>query len=235
MKGYSFFLPMALLMGLVRMSFAPQQQNPATLDDVLHKMDAVAATFHTAQAQIESKNYEAVIKDFDEPESGEIYYRKNDKGLEMMLDITRPDKKQVLLAEGAIRLYQPKIDRVTLWNLGKNKAEFESYLVLGFGGSGQDLEKEFDVKDDGPETIDGVATVKLQLTPKSQKVKNTFSQIILWMDPNRGVAVQQQFFQPGGNYRLAKYTNIQVNGKKIPDDVFRLKTTGKTQVVSPGG
>ncbi|HUO17896.1 MAG TPA: outer membrane lipoprotein carrier protein LolA [Verrucomicrobiae bacterium] len=233
MKGYSFFLPIALLMGLMRMTSAPQQK--PTLDDLLHKMDEVAATFRSAEAQIESKNYEAVIQDFDEPETGEIYYRRNDKGLEMMLDITKPDKKQVLLDEGTIRLYQPKIDRVTLWNLGKNKAEFESYLVLGFGGSGQDLEKEFDVTNAGTEKIDGIATVKLQLAPKSQKVKNTFNQIVLWMDPNRGVAVQQQFFQPGGNYRLAKYTNIQVNGKKIPDDVFKLKTNGKTQVVSPGG
>jgi outer membrane lipoprotein-sorting protein len=44
--------------------------------------------------------------------------------------------------------------------------------------------------------------------------------------------VQQQFFEPGGNYRLAKYSEIQVN-QKISDDVFRLKTTPKTKVISP--
>lgn len=234
MKVCSWIFPIALLMGLLRMT-PPQQQKPAMLDDVLHKMDAVAANFHTAQAEIESKNFEAVINEFDEPESGEIYYRKNAKGFEMMLDINRPDKKQVLLSDDSIRLYQPKIDRVTVWNLGKNKAEFESYLVLGFGGSGEDLERQFEVKDAGQETIDGIPTMKLQLTPKSQKVKNTFNQILLWMDPTRGVAVQQQFLQPDGNYRLAKYTNIQVNGRKIPEDVFKLKTTGKTQTVAPGG
>ena len=45
--------------------------------------------------------------------------------------------------------------------------------------------------------------------------------------------MQQQFFQPQGDYKLAKYSNIQMNGKKIPDDVFKLKTTSKTQTVTP--
>jgi hypothetical protein len=37
------------------------------------------------------------------------------------------------------------------------------------------------------------------------------------------------------DYRLVKYSNIQVNGKKIPEEVFKLKTTSKTQTISPRG
>ena len=228
------FLPIAFVLSLLHMGPAPQQK-PVTLDDVLKKMDAVAATFHSAQAQIESQNYEKVINEVDETEYGAIYYRRTGKDLEMMLDITKPDKKSVLLKDGKIQMYQPKIDQVTPWDLGKNKSDFESYLVLGFGGSGQDLQKAFDVTFLGPETINGVATAKLQLVPKSERVRNTFKQILLWIDLDKGVSVQQQFFQPQGDYRLAKYTNIQVNGKKIPDDVFKLKTTSKTKTVPPAG
>ncbi|MFZ0806199.1 MAG: outer membrane lipoprotein carrier protein LolA [Candidatus Sulfotelmatobacter sp.] len=232
MKAYSMFFPLALLLAHLHMSAAPQQK-PLTLDDVLKKMDAVSATFHTAQAQIESQNYEKVINEVDETEYGEIYYRRAGKDLEMMLDITKPDKKSVLLSGGKIRMYQPKLEQVTEWDLGKNKSDFESYLVLGFGGSGQDLQKAFDVTFLGPETINGVATAKLQLVPKSQRVRNTFKQILLWIDLDKGISVQQQFFQPQGDYRLAKYTNIQL-GKKISDEVFKLKTTGKTKTVSAG-
>jgi len=46
--------------------------------------------------------------------------------------------------------------------------------------------------------------------------------------------VQQQFFEPSGDYRLAKYSDIEVN-QKLPDNVFKLKTTAKTRVVSPQG
>ena len=129
-------------------------------------------------------------------------------------------------------MYQPKPDQITEFDLGKNHSDLETYVVLGFGGRpGRDLVKTFDVKYVGPETIDGIATAKLELIPKSEKVRSTYKQIFLWIDLDRGISVQQQAFQPDGNYRLAKYSSIQVNEKKIPDDVFKLKTTGKTQTI----
>jgi len=234
MKAYSMVLPIALVWTVLNAGAAPQQK-PVTLDDVLKKMDAVAATFHSAQAQIESQNYEKVIDEIDQTQYGNIYYRRNGKDLEMMLDITKPDKQSVLLSSGKIRMYQPKLDQVTEWDLGKNKSDFESYLVLGFGGSGQDLQKAFDVTFAGPKTLDNVATAELHLVPKSERLRNTFQEIILWIDLDKGVSAQQKFIQPQGDYRLAKYTNIQVNGKKISDEVFKLKTTSKTKTVSPRG
>ena len=132
-------------------------------------------------------------------------------------------------------MYQPKTDQVTIYDLGKNRVDFESYVVLGFGGSGQDLVKAFDVTYGGPESVNGVATAKLQLLPKSDKVRNTYNKIFLWIDLDKGISVQQQFFSPQGDYRLTKYSSIQLNEKKIADDVFKLKTTSKTQTISPKG
>jgi hypothetical protein len=130
-------------------------------------------------------------------------------------------------------MYQPKPDQVTVYDLGKNRVDLESYVVLGFGGSGQDLQKAFDVTYVGAETISGVATAKLQLLPKSDKVRNTYNRIFLWIDLDNGISVQQQFFSPQGDYRLTKYSSL--NEKKIPDEVFKLKTTSKTQTISPKG
>jgi outer membrane lipoprotein-sorting protein len=59
-----------------------------------------------------------------------------------------------------------------------------------------------------------------------------FQQIILWIDPARGISAQQQLIEPSGDYRLAKYSNIKVN-QNIPNDVFKLKTSGKTKWVRP--
>jgi outer membrane lipoprotein-sorting protein len=92
----------------------------------------------------------------------------------------------------------------------------------------------FDVTYIGAETINGVTAAKLQLVPKSQRVRNNFQQILLWIDLDKGIAVQQQFFDPQGDYHLTKYSSIRVNDK-IADSVFRLKTTSKTQTISPGG
>ena len=147
----------------------------------------------------------------------------------------KPEPKYVLFSQGKVRMYQPKVDQVTEFDLGKNRSDFESWVVLGFGGSGQELVKSFDVTYAGPETINGVATAKLQLVPKSEKARNTYNKIFLWIDLDKGISVQQQFFTPQQDNRLAKYSSIQVNGKKIPDEVFKLKTTGKTQTISPRG
>ena len=38
------------------------------------------------------------------------------------------------------------------------------------------MQKSFTVTYLGPETINGVSTAKLQLVPKSEKVRNTFSE-----------------------------------------------------------
>ena len=146
----------------------------------------------------------------------------------------KPEPKFVFFSKGKVRMYQPKPDQVTEFDLGNNRSELESYVVLGFGGSGQDLVKTFEVVYAGPETINGIATAKLELTPRAEKVRNTYKQIVLWIDLDRGISVQQQAFQPDGNYRLAKYSSIRVN-EKISDDVFKLKTTSKTQTITPKG
>ena len=46
--------------------------------------------------------------------------------------------------------------------------------MLGFGGRGHDLSKSYDVKYAGMEQVQGVNTAKLELTPKSQRVRSMF-------------------------------------------------------------
>jgi outer membrane lipoprotein-sorting protein len=252
MKRFSVILVIAIVvvvataLGCSLPVFAAPQSKPADsggLDTVLKKMDTAAASFRNTQAEFEWDTYEKVIDEVDDYQTGTIYYRRNGKEIEMMADVKmdgndltklKPEPKFVLFSKGKIRMYQPKPDQVTEYDLGNNRSDLESYLVLGFGGSGQDLVKTFDVTYVGPETINGVATAKLQLVPKSEKVRNTYKQIFLWIDLDRGISVQQQAFQPDGNYRLAKYSSIRIN-EKIADDVFKLKTTSKTQTISPKG
>jgi outer membrane lipoprotein-sorting protein len=178
--------------------------------------------------------YQKVVDEHD-TQKGIVYFRRTGNEIQMAADISDPTSpKYVLFTDSKVEFYQPKIDQVTRYDTGKDRAAFESFLVLGFGGSGRDMQKSFEVKYIGNENVGGVDAAKLDLTPKSQKVRNNFDHIWLWIDPARGVSVQQQLFAPSGDYRLAKYSDIQLN-QKIPDAVFKLKTTSKTKVVSPQG
>jgi outer membrane lipoprotein-sorting protein len=206
----------------------------APLQQVLSQMDQTAANFRTTQASFVWDQYQKVVDETD-TQKGTVYFRRVGNEIQMAADISDPTSpKYVLFTDSKVEFYQPKIDQVTRWNTGKDRAAFESFLVLGFGGSGKDMLKSFDVSYIGTEKVDGVDTAKLELVPKSLKVRNTFDHIWLWIDPSRGVSVQQQLFAPSGDYRLAKYSDIQLN-QKIPDTAFKLKTTGKTKFVSPQG
>ena len=204
-----------------------------SLDAILSSMDRAAANFHTAQTDFVWDQYQKVVDEHD-MQKGTMYFRRQGNEVQMAADITEPDKKYVLFSQGIIHVYQPKIDQVTEYDASKNKGDFETFLVLGFGGSGSDLQKSFDVKYAGMEQVQGVNAGKLELTPKSQKVRNMFAMITLWIDPARGVSVQQRFQEPSGDYRLATYSNIQLN-KKINDSVFKLKTGSKTKFIKQGG
>lgn len=201
------------------------------LEAVLTRMDKAAADFHTAQADFSWDQYQKVVDETD-VQKGTIYFRRLGDKLSMAADITVPDRKYLLFAESKMQLYQPKIDQVTVYETGKNKADVESFLVLGFGGRGHDLARTFEVKFDGAETVEGMKTMKLELVPKSARMRASFERILLWIDMARGVSVQQQFFEPSGNFRLVKYANIQLN-QKLNDDVFKLKTTKKTKFINP--
>ncbi len=228
-------------LGVSATTVAPNDD--AALDAVLKKMDSVAAGFRSAQAEFQWDNYQRVIDEVVDVQTGTIYYRRSSKDIEMMADVKKagtsaadlkPEPKYVLFAEGKVKMYQPKTDQVTVYDLGKDRGDLESYLVLGFGGSGEDLKKAFDVKYQGTETVNGVSAAKLELTPKSERVRRYYNRMVLWIDPDKGVSVQQEFFSPQGDYKLCKYTGIKLN-EKISDEVFKLKTTGKTQVISPKG
>jgi len=211
-----------------------QTQAPEALQRILSQMDQNAANFRTTQAAFVWDQYQKVVDETD-TQKGTVYFRRAGNEVQMAADISDPiPPKYVLFTDDKVEVYQPKIDQVTRYNTGKDRAAFESFLVLGFGGSGRDLVKSFDVRYIGAEKVDGVDTEKLELVPKSIKVRNIFDHIWLWIDPSRGVSVQQELFAPSGDYRLAKYSEIHLN-QRIPDSAFKLKTTGKTKIVSPQG
>jgi outer membrane lipoprotein-sorting protein len=201
-------------------------QSPVALDNVLKKMDATAASF---QGDV----YQKVVDETD-TQKGTVYYRRAGKEIEMMADIKEPDRKFVLYKDGKLQVYQPKIEQVMSYPAGGHRNELESYLVLGFGGSGQELKNSFEVSYEGEETVDSIATAKLQLIPKSEKFRNNFLKVFLWIDLARGISIQQKFMQTQGDYRLAKYSGIKIPAK-IGNEVFQLKTTSKTKFLSPRG
>jgi outer membrane lipoprotein-sorting protein len=194
-------------------------------------MDDAAAKFRTTEANFTWIQYNKVIDDVADTQKGKIYFRRDNKDIQMAADIREPDAKQLIFSSGKIQIYQPRIEQEDIYDAKAHREEFESFLVVGFGGGGHDMLKSFAVKFLGNEKIGDTETAKLDLIPKSEEVKRNFAHLVLWIDPQRGISLQQQLFETSGDYRLAKYSDIQVN-QKISDNVFKMKTSSKTKVLS---
>jgi outer membrane lipoprotein-sorting protein len=224
----------ACLVSLARAQSAARPDPGPDLERVLGQMDSAAANFRTTEASVVWEQYQRVVDERD-TEKGKVYFRRAGNAIQMAADIAEPDQKYVVFTDSKVQVYQPRIDRVTVYNPGKNREEFESFLVLGFGGRGHDLLKSFEVKYLGREKVDTVETAQLELVPRSTRIRNNVERILLWIDPARGISVQQQFFfGNSGDYRLAKYADIKVN-EKISDAAFKLKTNSRTKFISPQG
>ncbi len=208
---------------LAHPSFA--QNDNAALEKILKTMDATAATFKSAQADFEWDTYTAVVNDHDF-KVGTIYYRKQGNSVEMSAEV-RPSKNDlvqqyILFKNNKVEIYTPKTKQVQSFDATSNKADVQSFLVLGFGGGGHEMLKSFDVHYAGTEHVQGIDAAKLELTPKSASARNMFNKIVLWINSALGVSVQQQLFAPDGDYKLSKYSNIKIN-PKLSDDLFKLK------------
>jgi len=208
-----------------------EDANSSSLERVLSQMDSVASKFRSAEATFQWDQFQKVVEETD-TQKGKIYFRRAGNDTQMAADITQPEAKYVIYMDGKVQWYQPRIDQVTVYDASKSRQDVGTFLLLGFGGGGHDLLKSFEVKYLGSEKVGDVNTEKLDLTPKAANIRNHVEHIVLWVDPVRGVSVQQQLFQPGGDYKLSKYSDIRIN-QKISDNIFKLKTTGKTKVVSP--
>jgi hypothetical protein len=233
-------------LGALALSLTAAAQGPANLDTVLHQLDDASKNFRSAQADFRWDVYEKVV-DETSSQCGVIYFERKNGGTEMGAKVapsltqscngeaaaTANGTKTLQYKAGELQMFEPKTDHLTILRAGNNQALYESFLTLGFGGSGQDLAKAWNITDQGTVVLkDGprsVTTTKLDLIAKDAANRKTFSHVTIWIDPIEGVSLKQQFFAPDGDYRTTYFDHIRVN-QKVKEAAFAIKTDKKTQV-----
>lgn len=204
-------------------------QGSNRLDQVLAAMDQNAKTFRGAEASFTAKMWNSVINAFVPPDDiGKIYLRKTGSGIEASAIYSQPRDKQIIFSGDKLEIYQN--GQVNSYDASAHHDELETFLVLGLGSSGADMRNSFDIKDQGPETVESFDTEKLELVPKSASVLVHVPKIILWIDAKLGVSRQQQIYvENQGDYRLATYSDIALN-RNLPKNAFKMKASQKTVI-----
>ena len=205
------------------------------LTPVLNKLDATSKTFKSAQADILWDHVQTQPVEDKDSQAGTILVAREGGETKLALHIKtdngQPALKDMAYAGGTGKMYQPSIKQIQIFKVGDNKAALDAFLTIGFGGSGQDLSKNWTITSLGTEAVNGVSAAKLQLIPKDAELAKSTPKVLLWIDMNQGVAVKQQRFQNDGSYLVFTYSNIKLNGK-VPSGAFEIKTAPGTQTVN---
>jgi outer membrane lipoprotein-sorting protein len=210
---------------------AEQNAAPASTENVLAMMDKSASDFKSLTADLDNTKYTDVVKD-SSTETGHILVRKDQK---MRIEIVKPDPRTILRTGDSLFVYTPKIKRVEEYDLGKNRAMVDQYVLLGFGTKSQNMLKSYDVKLTGEEQLDGKKTFVLELTPKSDDVRRQITKIQMWIDRSSWLPIQQKFFETGGgDYIQFHYSNVMKN-LKISDSRFKQDWPKDANRVKPRG
>jgi outer membrane lipoprotein-sorting protein len=217
------------------------QANSPQLTFVLKQMDTASAKFQRATADFQWDYYEKIVHDTT-TQKGFIYFERQGSSTNLGALIVDPAAqtrshivKVIQYEKGTLQMFDPGVDQITVLHEGANQAEIEGFLTLGFGGSGTDLAKAWNIKDLGPETLTDngqpVKVEKLDLEARDPEARKNFSHVTLWVDPVRGISLKQIFYTPTGNYRTATYSNIKLNGN-VHKDQFAIKKDKNTTIVS---
>lgn len=199
------------------------------LDNVLQQLDKSAANFRSTTADFEFDTYQTDPIPDKDVMKGTAYYDRKGAAFSMAAHVQehngKPDQRMYVYAGGSFKLFQPAIDQVTTF---KRAGKYESYVMLGFGASGKELSDKWAIKDEGPETLDGVKTEKLELTAKDETVRKNLPKVTVWLDTARAISLKQVFDEGQGVSRVCVYFNIKTN-TTLPGDAFKFKTDSKTQ------
>jgi outer membrane lipoprotein-sorting protein len=212
-----FFLPVVLVAAFVPISALRAED----LAGVLAKLDAAAKNFHTTTASFEFDTVQTdPIPDTD-IQKGAVYYQRNGSTFEMAAHITsdnsHPAAKAYIFSNGVLR--ESDTGKASDAKSYTQAGKYESYLMLGFGASGHDLEEKWNVKYLGTEVIDGVKTDKLELVAKDPTVRQNIPKVTIWLDTARAVSLKQVFDEKDGTTRTCHYTNFKVN-QPLPTGAF---------------
>jgi outer membrane lipoprotein-sorting protein len=226
-----FAASLLLAMLPVRAAFAAEDK-----ESVLRRLDAAAANFHSTAADFQFDSVQTDPVPDKDIQKGTVYYERKGKAFQMAAHIRelngKPSPKVYSYAGGLFKLFEKSTNQVTTF---ARASRFESYVMLGFGASGTDLEQKWEIKYLGSEVLmdgkNGVKTEKLELVARDPAVRKNIPKVTVWIDPERAVSLKQVFYESASAYRVCVYFNIKTN-QSLPASAFTLDTDRQTQYVN---
>ncbi len=193
---------------------------PPDLAEIVSRMTDAGKRLKTLSANLEYTKVTVLVND-KSVERGGLYFHES-KSRQILIKIEKPDPKVILLKKNKAEIYNPKINQIQEYNLGQHTELVQQFFLLGFGKGTEDLKKRYNLTFITEESLDSDTAVVLQLIPRNESDAAHISKVLLWISEDSWLPVQQKFFEPSGDYAIARYTGVKVN-RQLPSSLFQIQ------------
>jgi len=219
----SILLPMLLLCWGVTLA-----AQPPSLPQVLALLDQTGPAFRDMTATLVRTDYTPVLKETEVQRGVVRLKRTGPREIRMLVEFKEPDPQVIAFERNEAQKYYPKLQLVEIYDLGKYRSLKDQFLLLGFGVTGKELQKNYEVKVAGAEQVAGQQTTRLELIPRSKDAQEVLKKAELWIT-SAGYPAQQRIYTTSVEYTFT-YSDVRLNtGLTDADLKIRLPGNVKRQ------
>jgi len=209
-----------------------------SLDAVLARMDQAAKPFRSLEANVHKTDYQDVFKETTEEDATFKMMKYAKTGVVLLAEFTGANKRTARIAGHEIKLYHPKANSVDVYDTRKFTKSADLLFLVGFGDSKAEIQKTYNVTMGASETIDGIKTTRIDLTPKSAEAKKLFNMIRLWIPEDKGNPIREKLIsgKESKDYTLFQFSNMKirtVSDPALPESEFELNLPKDVKTIKP--
>lgn len=181
-----------------------------TLAELMTRLDHAAASFASMTAGLKQVDHSEFLGE-NETQTATVRLKRTKAGLVGRVDFDEPNRRTVGLQARTVQVYVPKSQTVQIYDVGKFGQQFDQFLLLGFGLSGKELEKNYSIKLIGPASIGDRKATHIELVPRSKEALEYFRKAELWIALEGTYPIQEKIYKNAQDYILITYSDVKLN------------------------
>jgi outer membrane lipoprotein-sorting protein len=205
---------------------------PQILTGILNKMEKANQDLKSLKAEmvLERTNTQIGVTD---SEFGQLIYKPGSpkSKQKLRIDYTKPSKDILAVDGDNYTYYQPRINQAfkgLASKISKGKqGGLAQFITIGLNGSLKSASGKYNISFVKDETIEGMTTSMLRLTPKGSE---QFTSIDVWVSQQSWIPVRLSVTERNNDVTVVTFKNPQVN-TNLSNDAFSLNLPGGTKIV----
>lgn len=197
------------------------------LAEILKRMDVNNKTMTSLKAGVKMEKNNSQLGEVDVSEGTIIYLPQKGKDAYVRIDWTKPTEESLAIVNKQYRLYRPRLKQAMEGKVDGAKGNAKAGGALVFlNMSKAQLKANYKIEWGGQETVGGVPTVHLVLTPKN---KTSYKTADLWVDSD-GMPIQAKVTENNNDTTTVFLSNLKKN-ETINGSVFAIDLPKGTKII----